>query len=287
MAITLSVNTETCIKCGKCVKVCPSRIFKQLSPVAAVEFQSIESCIGCGHCVSACPTGSVVHSLFPTESVHKIDYSAIPTPEQMLLLCRARRSNRAFSKAPVPEHQLNMILHAAHLAPTGSNAQNVSFTVVTDPEKIKMVADFTVEVFYSIAKKLQNPILKPLLKLIIPQVYKFLPSFLRLKAAHNNGDDQILRGATTLIFIHTEKSSRLGVMDCNLAYQNGSLMAQTLSVSQFYLGFVCMAIKQQGKGELARRLGIEGDIHAAMGLGMPMFNFPNYVDRRAIEVTRL
>lgn len=287
MTITLSVNTETCIECGKCVKVCPAGIFKQFAPATTVEIQSIESCIGCGHCASACPSGSVIHSLFPPESVHAIDYSALPTPEQILLLCRARRSNRAFSKKPVPEHELDMILEAAHLAPTGSNAQNVSFTVVTDPEKIKMVADFTIETFYSIARKLQNPILKPLLKIVMPGVYKYLPAFVRLKAANDNGDDQILRGATTLIFIHTPKSSRLGVMDCNLAYQNGSLMAQTLSVSQFYLGFVCMAIKQQGKGELARRLGIDGEINAAMGLGMPIFNFPNYVDRSAIEVTRV
>lgn len=47
--------------------------------------------------VAVCPTGAVVHADFPPEKVHAFDYKDYPAAEQMMLLCRARRSNRAFA----------------------------------------------------------------------------------------------------------------------------------------------------------------------------------------------
>lgn len=97
----------------------------------------------------------------------------------------------------------------------------------------------------------------------------------------------ILRNATALILIHTPGNSRFGCQDANLAYQNGSLMAESLGVSQFYTGFVCSAIHQDKQGKLAKILGIQGKIHAGMALGMPAFEFPNYIDKKDIEVNRM
>ena len=72
-----------------------------------------------------------------------------------------------------------------------------------------------------------------------------------------------------------------------MAYQNGSLMAESLGVSQFYTGFVCSAIQQDKQEKLVKLLGIQGKIHAGMALGMPAFRFPNYIDKKDIEVNRL
>ena len=89
-----------------------------------------QNCIVCGHCVAVCPTGAVEHSGFPAGKVHEFDYSDYPVPAQMMLLCKARRSNRAFTAQSVPEELLQQILEAAHRAPTASNAQQIGFTVV-------------------------------------------------------------------------------------------------------------------------------------------------------------
>ena len=130
--------------------------------------------------------------------------------------------------------------------------------------------------------------MKPLLKRIVGPVYRYVPIFEKMKEEYAKGNDRILRGATCVIFIHTPKSSRFGDADANLAYENGSLMAESLGISQLYTGFVCTAIKQR-KGVLEKMLGLSPDrgVKAGMGLGMPEFRYPNYIDKKELQFTEV
>ena len=285
--VKIRIDFEKCTGCGKCIKVCPSKIINQSGNDNKAIVENSKGCISCGHCVAICQSGAVNHSEFPEEKVHPLDYSLYPTAEQMMLLCKARRSNRVFSQKPIPEETLDVILEAAHRAPTASNQQQVAFTLVTDPEKLRLIIDFTIGVFSSSVKKLNNPILKPFLKRMMPEAYRYEKVFSRMRQDQENGNDPILRKATAVILIHTPKTNRFGFADANLAYQNGSLMAETLGVSQVYMGFVCAAMKLEKKGSLAKLLGIDGTIHSVMALGLPVFRYANYIDRKEIMLTKI
>ena len=272
MNVQINIDTASCIRCGKCVKVCPAWIMTQAKPGDPIGLRNIDSCIVCGHCAAVCPTGSVRHSSFPPDKIHPIDRNGLPSPEQVLLLCKARRSNRALSDRPVPQEAIDRILEAAHRAPTASNRQEVSFTLDT---------------FAGIARKLENPFVKPLLKRLRPELYAYLPGFWRLIAEYGKGNDLILREAKTLILIHTPYANRFGAADANLAYQNGSLMAESLGVSQIYTGFVLSALAQDKKCKFLKSIGIQGKVHAGMALGMPLFLYPNYIDKKPIAINRI
>ncbi len=279
-APAISVTTA-CISCGRCVKVCPSLIFTQEHKGDPVTLRHPERCIGCGHCVDACPQGAVRHNLFPKEKIHPIDYAALPSPDQLMLLLKARRSNRALMSRPVPQEAIRKILEAAHCAPTATNSQLVSFTVVDDPQKLKFVADHTIRTFMRLVRLLEFPLIKFFLKPLRPDLYRYVPVFKGLKRRHDAGEDPILRHASTLIFFHTPPKYRFGAEDCNLAYQNGSLMAETLGISQIYMGFVLTTLRK-GQKQLSRPLGIDGRIRAIMALGIPQFRYPNYTDRKPL-----
>ena len=171
MNVQINIDTASCIRCGKCVKVCPAWIMTQAKPGDPIGLRNIDSCIVCGHCAAVCPTGSVRHSSFPPDKIHPIDRNGLPSPEQVLLLCKARRSNRALSDRPVPQEAIVRILEAAHRAPTASNRQEVSFTVITDPAILDKIIRFTLDTFAGIARKLENPLVKPILKRLRPEFY--------------------------------------------------------------------------------------------------------------------
>ncbi len=288
MNIGLSIDKSACIMCGRCVKVCPSRIFSVSDAGGKhIEADASLGCIECGHCVDACESGAVCHSLFGEDKRHVVDVETLPRPEAVIELIRSRRSNRAFRKEPVPKDMLDRIVEAAYLAPTASNGQELEFVVVTEPEHLRTISRYVMDSFSAMLRRMTRPVIRTVIRKAAPALWRYVPRFERMKSAFEAGEDPVLRGASAVIFICAPEKSRFGCQDANLAYQNGSLMAESLGVSQFYTGFVCTAVSRDRRGELNRMLGIEGRIMAGMALGMPAFRYPYYVDRKPLKVKYL
>ena len=47
----IHINQNTCIRCKKCVRICPSALFT-LQEDKGIEVNA-DDCISCGHCVAA------------------------------------------------------------------------------------------------------------------------------------------------------------------------------------------------------------------------------------------
>lgn len=264
---------ENCTRCGRCASVCPAHILVQESKQSDIAVQNLRTCIECGQCVAICPTDSVTHSVFPSNTVHSVDNTLIPTPDAVMELLRKRRSNRTFSEKEVPTEFLDKILQAAHLAPTGGNRQSLQYTLVTNPQVLKDVTANTMKVIHRLQEDLKDK-----------GDTAMLAYMRKLSTAYRNNVDLILRGAKALILIHSTANYPA---DGNIAYQNASIMAESLNVGHFYTGYVCIFSAQDQDGLIKKALGIEGNIYAGMALGMPKYTFKKYIDRKPMIVNRI
>ncbi|MGM9806369.1 MAG: nitroreductase family protein [Candidatus Aphodosoma sp.] len=275
MKVTIGIDSGRCILCGRCAAVCPSMLFElKEKTMTACQY----GCIGCGQCVAVCPQDAIVHSSFHESRICKFDADRLPDSDSLMLLLKCRRSNRAFSDKTVPSGLLDRIVEAGRYAPTAENCRDVRMLLITDPDKIKALSDFTMDTYVSLLKLLDNPIVRPLLKMFSQTYYDYVGTFRKLKKEHESGNDQILRHAKAVILYYTPSGSRFGCQDANLAYQNSSLMAASLGVAHFYTGFVCVAASMR-KRKLQRLVGVEGTVHAGMALALPRFGFGKYIVR--------
>lgn len=286
MKVTIAVDNDKCTRCLHCVKVCPAEILLYNKEAKKIELQNLDRCIGCGHCASACDYAALQHSEFTPDKIHDLDYNLYPSAEQMREIIRGRRSNRAFSTKPIPEDKLMAIVDAAYHAPTSTNQQKLEFVLITDPAKMKLISDFTMNAFGNMLKKMDNFVVRSVIKRIDPKLLRYIPLFKEMQQEYAKGRDGILRGATAVLLIYTPKKVMSGDIDSNLAYQNASLMAESCGVTQFYTGFVLKAISYN-KGKLERMLNIDGEIHAGMAMALPLFRMNKYVDRKPMKLTRM
>lgn len=275
--IELKIDNNTCIRCGRCVAVCPVSILTQEEKKGEIGIVNLQRCIDCGQCVAICPTQSVDHSSYPAQKVHPVRKELLPSPEALLEIMRRRRSNRTFSGKEVPMDYLDKILEAADLAPTAKNYRPLRFTLVTRPDVLKAVHKACIEVCDQLADRL--------LAAEDKEAKKRGLYFKALSTKYKGGYEIILRYAKALIIIHADEES--AAPDANLAYQNASLMAEALDVAHFYTGYVRILCMLDVEGIIKKTMGIEGKVLAGMALGMPKYTFNNYIDRKEQRITKL
>lgn len=276
----ISINNDTCIRCGKCQRVCPAFI-PVIEQDAVPSLRHPEVCIGCGHCVDVCPTGAYVHTDFPADSIHDINRNILPEPESLMELIRSRRSNRTIIATPIPQRSLDMIQEAARYAPTAQNSRQVHIHLITDDEALLKVETATINHFMSLARFMLLPPVKAIMRPFLRKLYDEVPALMAMNEQFKKGQRPCICNCTALLILSAPKGYSFGAQDCNLAYQNSSLMAESLGVSQIYMGFVQTAMFMMGCKRAAKVLGIPKGhkAFAIMGLGIPAFKYAKYTTR--------
>lgn len=276
----ISINNDTCIRCGKCQRVCPAFI-PVIEQDAVPSLRHPEVCIGCGHCVDVCPTGAYVHTDFPADSIHDINRNILPEPESLMELIRSRRSNRTITATPIPQRSLDMIQEAARYAPTAQNSRQVHIHLITDDEALLKVETATINYFMSLARFMLLPPVKAIMRPFLRKLYDEVPALMAMNEQFKKGQRPCICNCTALLILSAPKGYSFGAQDCNLAYQNSSLMAESLGVSQIYMGFVQTAMFMMGCKRATKVLGIPKGhkAFAIMGLGIPAFKYAKYTTR--------
>ena len=274
----ITINNN-CKRCGRCARVCPAAVYTyEKGEVPKVV--KPQHCIQCGHCVDVCEADALQHDSFSPEHIHRVQKELIPSPESLMELMKSRRSNRTITEKPIPAEALSDITEAAYAAPTSENSLKVVVTVLEGAE-IQAVEDATMKFFLRLASVLMSKPIRPLTKLFLRDLYNEAAELYRFERRWKAGQRPCTCNAKALLVISAPRKYDFGWQDCNMAYQNASLMAEAHGVSQIYMGLVQVAFRfiGQRKTEELLHLPPGHKPFAIMALGMPAFYYPKYTDK--------
>ncbi len=273
------IDRDACNGCGLCVKVCPSETITMVDGRAAVT--GSES-LNCGHCSAICPVDAVTvtsineHITFDTFKANQkwLPYGKADLPD-LVRLMGSRRSCRNYKDTPVEREKLNDLVKIATLAPSGSNAQMWTFTVL--PER-GAVLDFAEKVkgFFKETNRLaEKGWLRALLRLAgKPELQWYYENYYekiktRIEMSEASDYDPLFHGATAAILIGCRNGATTPAEDALLAAQNIDLAAHAMGLGTCFIGYAVTAMKRSRK--IYRHLSIPENetVYAVIGVGYP------------------
>ena len=259
--INFQVDKKTCGGDGRCVEVCPIKILRMNEKERVPEFipGGEDVCINCGHCFAFCPPGSIELSTMNPKDAMRFEHSKLPTPEQVELLLKGRRSIRTYKDQPVAKESIEKLLDLASYAPSGINRQPVNWLVINGKEKVH-------ELSGSVINWMEG-----LLKDKSPMAGSF--RFDRLVSAWKNGEDMICRKAPCMIIAYGLKDDPMVPQSCTIAATYLELAAFGFGLGACWAGYMHIAVNMSD--DVGKLAGLPGGTTAgaAMMIGYSKYRY--------------
>lgn len=265
---SLLIDTEKCNQCGFCATECPLNIIELMeiesSPRWTQDGETL--CIHCGHCVTVCPTGAITLDTIRPEDCQRVRRDALPSPEQVELFMKSRRSIRVYKPEPLGREMLTRLIDVARYAPTGHNAQLVQWLVIENADEVKRLAGLTADWLEWMISEM-------------PEIAEMMHAP-RIVSNWKSGTDVITRGAPHMVIAHINREiGQLG--DCQIALAHLELAAHALGVGACWAGYVQLAASMFPPMIEVLRLPEGNQSFGAMMLGYPAHRFLRIPPRNA------
>jgi nitroreductase/NAD-dependent dihydropyrimidine dehydrogenase PreA subunit len=265
------VDQEKCIGCGSCVKDCFLDNMEIADKKAVVHN---EACMLCGHCIAVCPTGAISTDEYDMEEVSEYKKETHTLEAQNLLnFIKFRRTVRQFQKKEVSKELLLKIVEAGRFTQTGSNAQDITYTVITN--QLAELKAMTYETLKNLGKEIltaeegQEPVFT-----------RYANMWIDMAEEYEKGEkDRLFFHAPAVIVI-----SARSVVNGTLASSNMELMTNALGLGTFFSGFFVRAA--QANPDITKMLEIpeEKQIATCMVIGYPAVKYHRTVPRKEAEI---
>ena len=293
--VTTIIDRDKCIGCGECVRVCPSETITLEDGRAAVT--GTES-LACGHCLAVCPTEAITvqaldQEAYRLETVGRADDYIRPgdyDAGRLVALMRSRRSCRNYQDEPIGEDLLADLVKIGATAPSGTNCQMWTFTVLPTRAEVVALAERINQFFAKLNRMAEKAWLRLGLKLIgKPELADYYRAYYQtVKQAmadyRATGRERLFHGAPALIVIGSKPGASCPAEDALLAAQNIILAAHALGLGTCLIGFAVEAMKNDPTVKEFIGLAAGERVHAVLALGRPDEKYLRQTGRKKVEI---
>ena len=293
--VTTVIDAERCTGCGRCTEVCPA------GPISLVEGKAVVTgvrSLSCGHCAAVCPTEAITVCAVDPDAHAYATFAAdarwLPPGgfdiAQLIRLMASRRSCRRFQRRPVGRALLEDLVRIGVTAPSGTNSQAWTFTILPDRGAVEALGREVARFFRRLNAMAENPLLRKGLKLLgrreLTDYYRDYHQSVSeaLAEQEKTGRDRLFHGAPAAIVVATRPGGSTPKEDALLATQNILLAAHALGLGSCLIGFAVAALTKEVR--LKRFLGVpdEERIQAVIALGYPDESYLRIAGRKGYRL---
>jgi len=282
------IDLDSCTRCKACLRDCVADLYLFESDRLQFRENHEEDCIECGHCVAVCPVNIIQLKNSSVEDVKELaDLNEPPNFESILSLIKTRRSIRQYKDEPVAKELIEKILQLARYSPTGSNEENVYYTVVQDPEILAKFSDEITLQVTNFVKKYEDPqgyesLKATLPKGLIKKVGEYIENFKRILGTIEGGHE-FWRWNREIIIIHSPKNAMTLVENCSLAASHIMLAAETLGLGTCSLGFATTFTNQYRTVSKIVKIPRKHTVGYTLAIGYPKAHYHRIPARKPLK----
>lgn len=254
MKNSVVINSNLCIGCGKCAADCVSSRISIINGKATFENGT---CLECGHCFAVCPVNAVEMPGYDVSDCDTVGNMASFDSDELLLAMKSRRSIRQFKSDTVSKDDIRKILEAGRYSPTGTNMQDVHYTVITDA--VDELENHAVSTF----RKLKGT----------------AAPFSSYISRFEIDDKFFTKGAPLIILLSGKSKTNVSIAS---AYME--LIAESMGLGVLYSGFFIAAAKFSPKIKKALDIPKGLTPYACLMIGYPNVEYKRLVPRKELNV---
>ena len=276
----IEIDRDLCNGCGLCVAVCPTGTISLTEGKATV---SGEESLLCGHCEAVCPQGAIHLTAIDEDMSRYKTFTAnkkwLPPGKYdtsgLVQLMASRRSCRCFTDRPVDRDILEDLVKIGITAPSGTNSQSWTFTILPTRRAVASLAEHIARFFGRLNTTAEKTMLRRFLKLLGKgELDAYYRGYYRkvkeaLEEWHASGKDRLFHGSTAAILVGSKPGASCPAEDALLATQNILLAAHSMGLGSCLIGYAVAAMKRDPSIRQSIGIPSEEEIYAVIALGYP------------------